>query len=469
MKNLKIKNVLIFVSSVLLFVGGWYTHSSIFPSSYTNDEFAKLTKLHEVLNDKWYYAGTDVELSDRLIEQAMVGMSTNDFDPHTVYFTKEELESFELGVDQTYVGIGIEMQAFSPYPVISDVFEDSPAQKAGLEVGDYLVAGDGVDFTDMSFDEIREIILGEEGSDVVITYQRNGVKKDVTVTRASISNTVIDSVVDDNIGVIRITTFGSYTPNELVAVLDNFEKEGITEIIIDLRNNGGGYLDAVVKMTDLFLEKDDVIFKQVYGNGEEVEYKATDFKYDSFMDVIILVNENTASASEVFASALQDHGVATVVGDQTYGKGTSQTTYAFADGSALKYTQTQWFRSSGGGIDGVGVIPDYQVSLPEFITTPGVNVEEDFKVEHDEVNVEIVSYIQKGLNFLGYPVDREDGYFSDSTLKALNGYQADYNLEVTSYIDNEVYSQFYSDCARYYVENIEELDSQLNKGIALLS
>lgn len=468
-KQKRNKAIIVFLLVVSIFTSGWLV-GGLFRKNPTVDsrQFSKLNQLYQVLSDKWYYAGSSSDISEELINRAMVGMATVDYDPYTQYFSKEELASFEQAVDQIYSGIGVEMSTLTEYPLVINVFYDTPAYHGGIKIGDYLVGVDGVDTKGMTFEEVKEKVVGEIGTQVKISYLRGSETKEVALIRASISYTVLSKIIDKDIGYIEITTFGSLTANELQHALDEFKNDKIKKLVIDLRNNGGGYLDALIKMTSFFLEKDSIIFKQQYGNDEEVIYKAKGGNYDNFTSIIILTNQNTASASEVFSSALQENGKAKIVGTVTFGKGTSQTLYTFSDGSAIKYTQTHWLTAKSNQINGIGVKPDCEVNLLPFLEIPTPQLSAEYLIAYDGVDVEVITYFQKGLEMMGYKVDRFDGYFSKQTIKAMQDFEADQKITLTDSLDNEVFLRFVAACRQYYASNLSKLDTQLSKALELL-
>jgi len=223
----------------------------------------------------------------------------------------------------------------------------------------------------------------------------------------------------------------------------------------------------LMQMSSCFLDQDTVVFKQQYVDGEMKELKAYGGKYTTFKDIVILINQNSASASEVFAASLQENGVAKLVGVTSYGKGTSQNVYPFSDGSALKYTQTHWFTPKDHQINGKGITPDYVVPMHEFLSLETPEIAADLQIKVDSVSP-VVSFVQQGLSMMGYPVDRLDGYYSAKTQKVMEQLAKDYKFDVPTKIDQTFYQNFISSAKAYYRSNLSTLDLQLAKAVNLL-
>jgi carboxyl-terminal processing protease len=460
------RKLLTFLLAICLFGSGWFGHAWLNTNTVSQPLDKKFTQLMDIMTNQWYYAAQDENIRNSLMDRAMRGMVTTDFDPHTVYWSKEEAAEFEQAVDQKYSGIGVKMDLSSGYPLIESVFKDSPAQQGGLLPGDFIIAVDGQSVANMEYEQLRELVLGETGTQVVITFKRNEQESKVTLTRADIAYTV-DLTMRDGIAQIAISTFGSSTPDELQAVLDELKAQQVNKLIIDLRDNGGGYLEALMQMSSFFLDQDQVVFKQEYVDGEIKELKAYGGKYTNFSDIIILINQHSASASEVFASSLQEHGVAKLVGVTSYGKGTSQNVYPFSDGSALKYTQTHWYTPNDHQINGQGIKPDYEVAMPSFIELETPTVNEQTLIKVDSVS-EVVLYVQQGLSMMGYEVDRVDGYYSVQTQQMMEKLAKDYEFSVPTQIDQAFYQRFLASAKKYYRNNVMTVDTQLAKAVSLL-
>ena len=252
----------------------------------------------------------------------------------------------------------------------------------------------------------------------------------VDVTRNNIDSAVKSEIRTNNnkkFGYVQINTFGTTTASDLEAALQSFAEANIDTLVIDLRDNGGGYLVAAQDVLNLFFDEGDLLFQMEYKNGTVEKYEADDSKTYNFINGYILVNGNTASASEVVAGALQEQLGYKLIGDQTYGKGTAQTQKQLSDGSVLKYTYARWMLPSGKWINGEGLTPDYIVENIDTSEISTKTIESDLSFDCVDSNVKS---LQKGLKILGYDCKREDGYFSNDTVEALKQFESDNNLTV---------------------------------------
>ena len=241
-------------------------------------------------------------------------------------------------------------------------------------------------------------------------------------------------------------------------------------LIIDLRDNGGGNQDALVSESSLFLPEDTLIMTQEYKDGRRVESHTTAGQFENIQGIVILINGDTASASEVLTLALKEQrDDVTLVGTQSYGKGSVQVQRPFADGSVLKYTNSRWLSPNEEWINGVGITPDQIVELPPVLqtTTASFMMEEDESYTLDQVSEHVAS-AQKALAFLDYPVGRSDGYFDASTAQALRRYQAEHNLEASGVLDAATLQSLVSG-VRYRWSMDKSIDNQLQKAVSILN
>ncbi|MFV0254538.1 MAG: S41 family peptidase [Erysipelotrichaceae bacterium] len=427
---------------------------------------SQLKEIINILEDKWFYADNVENLESVILQEGLSGLTNSQNDPYTYYLTAQEYQEQVNNTNQNYVGLGVQISLLGEYPLITNVFKGSPAETYGLRAGDYIIKVDGTDVKDMENDPLTDLVLGEEGSEVVVTYLRGDVSDVVTIIRAQITHTV-DYQVKDGIGYLEVSSFGNSTANEVVSALDEFESQGISDLIIDLRDNGGGYLQALIDFASLFLPKGETIIQMKYRDGSIEPYYAEGKNRDFFQDIIVLVNENSASASEVFAAALQENKRATIVGVQTYGKGTSQTVSYLSDGSVMQYTQTNWLTPKGNLLQDIGVTPDIEVKLDDYLYIAYQEVPENLAISFDAVS-EWVALVQSGLDMMGYDVDRNDGYFSAQTEAMIKQYASDYQIDYSGVLTPDFIHDFISNASFYYYNNIEALDYQMSKALALL-
>ncbi|MBM7855048.1 carboxyl-terminal processing protease [Desulfohalotomaculum tongense] len=334
------------------------------PAAAFDDYVDGATTIEEIL-DYTLNNHVDKPELDVLVNGAIEGMLEALDDPYTQYMTPDSLQEFSDSLNGDYVGIGIRMEQYEGYVRVVEVFKNSPAEKAGLKHGDVIVAVDGEDIKDIPLGFVGFKIKGPEGTAVKLKICRNGEYFDATLTRAEVNApTVTSKVMFNNIGYINIDSFGENTAGDFAAALQELKAKKVKGLILDLRDNPGGYLMAAVRMADHFLPVGKKVVsvvdryneKQVYRSFTPVEVKG--------LPVVILVNEGSASAAEILTGALQDHGVATVVGSQTYGKGTVQTVFNLSNGGALKLTMARYQLPGGEFIDGTGIMPDKQVLSP---------------------------------------------------------------------------------------------------------
>lgn len=285
-------------------------------------------------------------------------------DPYSVYYTKEEYASLQESTSGVYCGIGARVSQDVKTGIITIVqlFENSPAVDAGILPGDiiYQVENEEVTGTDLS--EVVAKMKGKEGTSVELTVIRDSEKMDCTVVRKEIEvPTVEHELLEDNIGYIQVTEFDQVTAKQFRDALEDLEKQGQDGLIIDLRNNGGGRLDAVVDMLDRMLPEGTIVStKDKAGEGET--YTSTEEEQFN-KPLAVLINGNSASASEVFSGAIQDYGIGKLVGTTSFGKGIVQTIFDLKDGSAIKLTTSEYFTPKGRNIQGTGLEPDVEVEL----------------------------------------------------------------------------------------------------------
>lgn len=428
-----LKRILLVLLGITLFGSGIVTGFVINKPTMSNTAVnGKVNAIYRVMNELWYF-GNDVEnLSDRLIDDAIYGMTTQEKDIHTTYLDAEYAKQFLTSMEGQLVGIGVQYSTATEDYVILKVFKDSPAEKAGIKVGDIIRKVDGISIEEL--EDIASAVKGKEGTEVVIGVQRGGELLDLVCKRAAV-NTSANGYMKGNVGVIEILSIAENTADVVGEILSNFEKQEVKKIMIDLRGNTGGYLTTIVDVASYFLPKDSIVLMEENKDKERIEYKTnpkiTPYTYDK---IVVLTDQDTASAAEVLTIAMSElMDNVTVVGDVTYGKGTIQTTLPFSDGSMVKYTKAIWLSPTGNSINGDGITPDILVETAPALLT---GAPKEFEpVGYDSVSAACQS-LQIYLKYLGYDVDREDGYFSSKTLDAYKQFQKDYGIEVQETLDS---------------------------------
>lgn len=321
-----------------------------------------ITIFNNITNNHLY----DVD-NDKLIDAAINGMLDSIDDPYTYYMTAEQYEQSVANKNPTFVGIGVTINKAESDDsvVIKEIYTGSQLLELGIVYGDEIVAVEGERITATNKDDILNKIQGEEGTSVNITFRHNGKEITHTVERRTIhiSQTVSD-IFGGTIGYIRLKSFQKTSYDDFMNSLNTLRENGITSLIIDLRGNGGGYKDIALKLTDLFIPE-GIICKTVTNNGVVAVDKSDDYIID--LPFVVLVDGTSASASELFAGAIQDHQTGTLIGTTTFGKGIVQYTYPLEDGSYYQFTAQQWLTPNGRYIQGEGLTPDIIVKMSEDI------------------------------------------------------------------------------------------------------
>lgn len=429
----------------------------------------KLRTVMDVMINDWYF-GKEIEgdKEQYFLDQAIRGVTTNDIDVHTTYMSSEELDSFYQGINRNFVGIGVQyFTTEDGVHIIKNVFKDSPAEKAGLLPGDMIYAVDGTIVEGLNSDNVSDLVRGEEGKVVHIEVHRDLETVAFDIVRAPVATTVTGSVMDDSIGYLGVMQFGETTANEMKGYINDFLAKQIDKLIIDLRDDGGGFLTSLQGVGGLFLPSSAIVIQEEYADGTVEKLNAVGQPVWTDKDIVILVNENTASAAEAFALAMREnYGKVTIVGTQTFGKGTVQNSRQFSDGSAIKFTSSRWLSPNGLWINGEGVTPDEVVVLHEMATSPYYFMEEGEKYEVDQVS-EFVHTAQSCLDYLEYDIDRTDGYFSTKTQEVISLFQETNGLDVTGVLDDRTYEKIIYQVI-YDWNTSYEHDTQLNRAKEIL-
>ena len=327
-----------------------------------SNDLSKFVDTYYAIKDN-YYGELD---NEKLVDSAIKGMISAVGDEYTSYSDTNDADNFKQTVSGIYEGIGCTVGVnLDNKIVVVDMFKDSPAEKAGLKVGDIIIKIDGEDFIGKSSTDMSNYVKSSKNSKVVLTIIRDEETMELDVERKKIEIPYVSGEVitkdDMKIGYIDISLFSSTIYDQFKRELEELEKENISGLVIDVRGNSGGYLSGVTDILNLFLKKGDVIYQLESGNKKQIKKDTTKEKRD--YPVAVLVNGGSASASEILASAIKESYNGFVVGTKTYGKGTVQQTTTLPDGSMVKYTVQKWLTPNGNWVNEVGVEPTDTVEL----------------------------------------------------------------------------------------------------------
>jgi carboxyl-terminal processing protease len=328
-----------------------------------------------IVEDRFYYEIPDEE---ERVYGAIQGMLYSLGDPYTSFVPPDVARILREDTSGAFEGIGAYVEEAPSGGVhIVRVFEDAPARKAGLRAGDLVVAADGVDIRGMILNEALLLIRGPAGTEVTLTVLREGEPEplEITITRAKIDVPTTESrMLEDNIGYVALFDFNAQAGKRLEEAIEELLDQGAEALILDLRNNPGGFLDQAIKVSDLFLPK-GVVLLQRDVDGNETEHKSGNGDLAEDIPLVILINGNSASAAEIVAGAVQDLGRGTLIGETTFGKGSVQLLYDLSDGSQLRITYANWYTPKGTSLSEQGVSPDITVETPVEPTETDIQLE----------------------------------------------------------------------------------------------
>lgn len=321
--------------------------------------------------------------TDKLEEGVYAGLIYGLGDVYSRYYTKDEYEQESVTTEGSYVGIGVAMQKYTAGGVqIVECYKGSTAEEAGVKVDDVITAINGEDITDTELQDVVSMIKDNEDKDVVLTVQRKG--EDTQEITVKVSNVELPSVfgemLDENTGYIQITEFKGVTVEQYEEVFADLKEQGMERLVVDLRDNPGGLLNVVCDILRDILPEGLIVYTEDK-NGNRSE-ETCDGKNPLGMPLTVLVNGNSASASEIFAGAVKDYGIGTIVGTTTYGKGVVQSIRQLSDGSAVKLTIANYYTPKGNSINKTGIQPDVEVELsPELLNQEEITHEEDNQLQ----------------------------------------------------------------------------------------
>ncbi|NCF65268.1 MAG: PDZ domain-containing protein [Chloroflexi bacterium] len=340
---------------------------NVFPATFLSQEdseaFEPLWEVHDLVQTRYFDQPVDENI---LAEGAINGMLAALDDPHTRYLSPQDEIAEREGFAGEIQGIGVEVTTEDGNITVVSPIDGTPAHAAGLRPGDILRQADGVELTDMSVMEAAQLIRGPVGTAVALLIERDGETFTVDITRAVIEiDSVRGEILEDDLAYVRLSHFGTRTTEELQEVLSELLAEEPAGMILDLRRNPGGGLGTVVDIADEFLPEGTVLIQE-FANGVEREYNATNKGNAEELPLVVLIDEGSASASEVLAGAIQDRKRGVLIGQTSFGKGTVQTWQELSNGGGVRITFARWLTPDELWVHEEGLQPDIAVQLPEF-------------------------------------------------------------------------------------------------------
>lgn len=422
------------------------------------EEFEKLYEAFDTIKSEYY---TDVE-DEQLINGALGGMLDSLEDPYSDYMDISESDDFNDQISSSFEGIGAEIQEQDSQIVIVSPIKGTPAEKAGLQANDIIVSVDGTRLQGLSSSEAVALIKGEKGTEVKLVIQRGDAEPfTVKIIRDTIPIETVYAELDNNkIAHIQITSFSTHTSDELTTALKEMTNQGMKGMVLDLRGNPGGIMQQAIDIASMFVPEGEIIFQVEFRNGSKQVYQS---EGTDTMDVpvVVLIDNGSASASEIVAAAVQESAGIQVIGETSFGKGTVQTAKTLDDGSNIKYTSAKWLTPDGNWINEKGIEPNVQVSLPSYAQLTYISPDEEYREGSSATEINTAEQM---LIALGYDVGQADGIFDKQTKTAVEQLQKDAELEVTGVLSGDTTLALMRNLSAKIAEN----DTQLAKAIEIL-
>ncbi|MFP4616951.1 MAG: S41 family peptidase [Candidatus Paceibacterota bacterium] len=329
--------------------------------------------------------GSEVSTQERVWEAAK-GLTRAYDDPNTVFMPPKESEKFESDISGQFEGVGMEVGERDEAITVVAPLQGTPAEEAGVESGDKIIEIDGESTKGITVEEAVDLIRGEKGTEVELSILREGEDEplEISIVRGVIDIPTIETELrEDGVFVIRLFNFAGQSVSKFGEAIREFNNSGSDKLIVDLRNNPGGYLQASVEVASYFLKEGEVVLREKFSDDrEEKVYRSKGYRPSiSDPDMVILINGGSASASEIVAGALSDHGIATTIGSQTFGKGSVQEVMEIGSDTSLKVTIAEWLTPEGHSFEGEGIEPDIEVELTEEEYQEGVDPQFDKALE----------------------------------------------------------------------------------------
>ncbi|WP_445670127.1 S41 family peptidase [Peribacillus sp. FSL M8-0224] len=423
-------------------------------------EFEKLYSTYDKIKDN-YYEEVDEE---KLVDGAINGMIKSLDDPYSAYMDKKEASSFRESISSSFEGIGAEIQEQDGKIMVVSPIKGSPAEKAGVKPNDIILSVDGKSVEGLTSSEAVLKIRGEKGTKVDLSISRAGESEpiELTIKRDTIPiETVYAEMLDDGVAKIQVTSFSEHTVQELKTALEEMSKKDMKGLVLDLRGNPGGLLDQAVEMASLFVPNGKVVLQVEDRSGKKEVFKSEN-DGELKIPVVVLIDDGSASASEIVAAAVSESADIPLIGVKSFGKGTVQTAAKpFKDGSNFKYTAAKWLTPEGNWIHKKGIKPDINVKLPDYASLPYISPEKELKASDSSSEVKAA---EEMLKEAGHDPGKIDGFFDEATTNAVTAFQREQKIKETGTIKDDTTVKL----MQVIQEKILKNDTQVKKAVEVL-
>jgi carboxyl-terminal processing protease len=422
-------------------------------------EFEKLYSTYDTIKDN-YYEEIDEE---KLVDGAINGMIKSLDDPYSAYMDKKEASSFHESISSSFEGIGAEIQEQDGQIMVVSPIKGSPAEKAGVKPNDIILSVDGKSVEGLSSSEAVLKIRGEKGTKVDLSISRAGESEPIklTIKRDTIPiETVYAEMLDDGVAKIQVTSFSEHTVQELKSALEDMSKKDMKGLVLDLRGNPGGLLDQAIEMASLFIPNGEVVLQVEERSGNKDVYKSEN-DGELKIPVVVLIDDGSASASEIVAAAVSESADIPLIGVKSFGKGTVQTAQDFEDGSNFKYTAAKWLTPEGNWIHKKGIKPDITVKLPDYANLPYISPDKELKASDSSSEVKAA---EEMLKEAGHDPGKIDGFFDEATTNAVKAFQKEQKIKETGTIKDDTTVKL----MQVIREKILKNDTQVKKAVEVL-
>ncbi|AXN37180.1 lmo1851 family serine protease [Peribacillus butanolivorans] len=452
--------LLIFLTAGITTIALTFGDEKVDPlASNKHSEFEKLYSTYDTIKDN-YYEEID---QDKLVDGAINGMIKSLDDPYSTYMDKKEASSFHESISSSFEGIGAEIQEQDGKIMVVSPIKGSPAEKAGVKPNDIILSVDGKSLEGLSSSEAVLKIRGEKGTKVDLSITRAGEPEPIalTIKRDTIPiETVYAEMLDDGVAKIQVTSFSEHTVKELETALNDMSKKDMKGLILDLRGNPGGLLDQAIDMASLFIPNGEVVLQVEERSGKKEVFKSKN-NGELKIPVVVLIDDGSASASEIVAAAVSESADIPLIGVKSFGKGTVQTAQDFDDGSNFKYTAAKWLTPEGNWIHKKGIKPDIKVNLPDYASLPYISPDKELKASDSSSEVKAA---EKMLKAAGYNPGKIDGFFDEETTNAVKEFQKEQKVKETGIIKDDTTVKL----MQVIREKILENDTQVKKAVEVL-